>query len=457
MSIEFVGSSIYQPLNQHIDIEGDQIVSPKNSSKVPYGYLLLTISAVCSAFGNSLEPITTFTWAITPTLLVGFILAIKSTYNRCESSYELSKVLSFVILSQGLGFMVGFLTLFTDGDVTFRTILATFLSGCILWIIISVLCLVPVYIAEQKFENHPLSVFIFPVTYTTVMHTLVGRIFSTFPSLCNAVLDYAPLRQLSSVTGTAGITFTVTVIGSALSTAYLMGEPTQLQLPHPRKSLKSTLSYVFSLYLLMTVFTGYLIQQDALYQKDVSTLLVPQLNVSCVFGFDFRESVDVDDWSRMWSNTQARLSAGDSIVLWSEEALLVSSDEEEDDVIAKAQQLVRGNNGGKSFLGITYQKRYRSQSNSTNMMVLVSPGGGLAWRYQKSHPVPIVEAGVEPGPSVVPVYDTMELIEGRSIRLGGSICFDLDYPDYIRQAGAQGVDIFLQPSWTWKVCLSPLL
>jgi apolipoprotein N-acyltransferase len=85
------------------------------------------------------------------------------------------------------------------------------------------------------------------------------------------------------------------------------------------------------------------------------------------------------------------------------------------------------------------------------MMILVAPDGSIAWKYQKSHPVPVVEAGVEPGPDVVPVYDTMDLIPGRSVRLGGSICFDLDYPDYIRQAGDKKVDIFLQPSWTWKV------
>lgn len=34
-------------------------------------------------------------------------------------------------------------------------------------------------------------------------------------------------------------------------------------------------------------------------------------------------------------------------------------------------------------------------------------------------------------------------------KLGGAICFDMDFPSYLRQAGAAGVNVLLQPSNTW--------
>ena len=33
--------------------------------------------------------------------------------------------------------------------------------------------------------------------------------------------------------------------------------------------------------------------------------------------------------------------------------------------------------------------------------------------------------------------------------IGGAICFDMDFPQYLRQAGAAGVNLLLQPSNTW--------
>lgn len=51
----------------------------------------------------------------------------------------------------------------------------------------------------------------------------------------------------------------------------------------------------------------------------------------------------------------------------------------------------------------------------------------MAWRYVKSHPVPFVEAGVVAGPSHLPTYDHPTFG-----KLGGAICFDMDYPSFIR-------------------------
>jgi apolipoprotein N-acyltransferase len=71
-------------------------------------------------------------------------------------------------------------------------------------------------------------------------------------------------------------------------------------------------------------------------------------------------------------------------------------------------------------------------------------------------------ADVKAGPDKIPTYDS------EYGKLAGSICFDMDFPTYIRQAGVQETgwyftaatryirdnawcaDIMLQPSWTWN-------
>ena len=62
--------------------------------------------------------------------------------------------------------------------------------------------------------------------------------------------------------------------------------------------------------------------------------------------------------------------------------------------------------------------------------------------YHKAHPVPGIEADVKAGPYKLQWVDTPYG------RIGAAICFDFNYPTFIRQAGKDGVDIMLQ------VCVS---
>lgn len=58
--------------------------------------------------------------------------------------------------------------------------------------------------------------------------------------------------------------------------------------------------------------------------------------------------------------------------------------------------------------------------------------------YHKAHPVPSIEADVKAGPYKLQWVDTPYG------RIGAAICFDFNYPTFIRQAGKDGVDIMLQ-------------
>jgi apolipoprotein N-acyltransferase len=64
--------------------------------------------------------------------------------------------------------------------------------------------------------------------------------------------------------------------------------------------------------------------------------------------------------------------------------------------------------------------------------------------------VPFIEDDVKAGPPVLPTYYDSEY----DLTFGGGICFDLDFSQYIRQAGVKKVNIMLQPSWTWNAISS---
>jgi len=78
-----------------------------------------------------------------------------------------------------------------------------------------------------------------------------------------------------------------------------------------------------------------------------------------------------------------------------------------------------------------------------NMLALISDSGEVLFRYQKNHPVPLVEATVQPGKGNLFFASTSIGI------ISGAICFDLNYPWMMLQAGRAQVDLLLQPAWTW--------
>ena len=181
-------------------------------------------------------------------------------------------------------------------------------------------------------------------------------------------------------------------------------------------------------------------QSNAFYQKDITAQVTPNANVSCVFAQDIDFS-DKSSMAKVLSNTQSRVNARDFIVLWSEEAVNVYSYKEEAALIAQAQLMAA--TGNSTYIGITYERMLKGQVKGINQFVLVTPTGNIAWNYTKAHPVPIVEWNVQAGPNNLPTYDS------EYGRLGGAICFDLNYPNFILQAGLKHVDILLQPGWDW--------
>ncbi len=130
--------------------------------------------------------------------------------------------------------------------------------------------------------------------------------------------------------------------------------------------------------------------------------------------------------------------AGADLVVWAE-ANLSLTEAEEDAWIGRARELAREHS---IYLGMGATVfRPETRERTQNTLVLVGPDGKVHWRFLKATRVP--GSGNVKGDGVLPSLDT------DFGRWSAAICFDLDFPRLIRQAGRMNADLLLAPSNDW--------
>lgn len=174
------------------------------------------------------------------------------------------------------------------------------------------------------------------------------------------------------------------------------------------------------------------------YMKPLHDTIIPTVQASCVIGANSPETTDLP---RYLNQTVDFAKKGSKIIIWSETSVNVNNTQQLDSLWATARNI---STTYGIYLGITYSQFLDDQLvKNKNMFTLFDPKGQIAFEYQKAHPVIMVETDTIVGPNHLPVADS------EYGRLGGAICFDMDFQNFIAQAGDQNVDILLQPSWTW--------
>jgi apolipoprotein N-acyltransferase len=146
------------------------------------------------------------------------------------------------------------------------------------------------------------------------------------------------------------------------------------------------------------------------------------------------------DWFLEGTRREAR--AGARLVVWPEGNLLVfKGDEpaflERAQRLAADEQIYLAMGMGTIDLGAILPFE--------NKLVLIDPSGRIITSYRKSHAVQGWEAGImKPGDGRVPIVDT------KLGRVAAAICFDADFPEFIRQAGRGFADFLILPVNDWK-------
>jgi apolipoprotein N-acyltransferase len=130
--------------------------------------------------------------------------------------------------------------------------------------------------------------------------------------------------------------------------------------------------------------------------------------------------------------------AGSDLVVWAE-ANFSLTETEEARWLERAREVAREHS---IYLGMGATIfRPETHERTKNTLVLLGPDGEIEWRFLKATRVP--GSGNVRGDGVLPRLDTDHG------RWSAAICFDLDFPRLIRQAGRMDADLVLAPSNDW--------
>ncbi|GAX76103.1 hypothetical protein CEUSTIGMA_g3546.t1 [Chlamydomonas eustigma] len=462
--------------------------------------LLVLGSGFCWAFGNTLQPIT-FLAILQPVAslisLDRLILRPPSWGIQRPRMWTATACL-VITLVNALGGTVAFAGVLSYPETTATSLAAAFGFGLAVSTAITIFPLLGNHWACSLWPNHSATTLIFPCL-NTATYTFLSLFISTFLSPGNAILDWEPLKQMCSIWGLAGavwllssssmcmyiavwihhplalgrgqtgLTMSASLrasyqIYAQLPTQELSGDPSgpvakassglpssssqthlSAAMPVNQQPLPLLQHWVVSLTLmqwcLAAVIGGLSAQAPLFYQVDITTIIPNTIQASCLI-----ESSAIDssyEWTLLWDRTEARIKAGDDLILWAEESVNISAGTGEEQLWQQARQLLVAYPGSRSYIGLSYQALHVDSNMYTNHFVLMQPDGTLAWNYLKAYPVPVVEDDVIAGPAQLPIHDSP------FGRMSGAICFDFDHPHFALQAAMQYVDIMLQPSWTW--------
>ena len=134
---------------------------------------------------------------------------------------------------------------------------------------------------------------------------------------------------------------------------------------------------------------------------------------------------------------------GADLVVWSETAARTLGSEEVR-LIARGQEFAR-DAGVYLFLGLGVLHPGR-QPPLENKVIAITPSGEVAWHYRKARPIVGSEA-----PFLPPGHDELPILDTPFGRVGLVICHDLDFADFVSQAGRMKVELLLAPSADWAV------
>jgi len=435
-------------------------VRGEGAEALPWGLLLL--SFVATAFGNSLEPISALA-ALQPALLLHLYRRLEEGRQRAATGPGTGaqaqcaarrgrRLLSLVLVAptQALAWTVAFAGLFKIGGWSAPGLATVLAISLLLWLPLAVVVLQAAVAFRERFPASPGRLFVFPCLWTAVYTVVSATPLSSMTNPAYGLLDHRPFALLASLLGVHGLNFMLALACAAAEDAFHLhcsssstagSRPEQRQIP----ALHGQKTSVALALLALLIYGGAWGHIDTFYQRDVEATAAPaELSASCILG----SPAGGGDLAWQLQQTAERVAAGDDIILWSEAAVAVASPEEEEDLLARASALQlqqqqeeeeSSSSGNSSYIGVSYFVT----SESRNMFVLLAPDGSAAWRYQKAHPVPFQLDG-KPGPARLPIHDSPKFG-----RFAGAICFDMDFPSYLRQAGSAGVDLLLQPSNTW--------
>lgn len=264
---------------------------------------------------------------------------------------------------------------------------------------------------------------LWPLVMVTINYFLAAYL----PSLALSQIDYLSLVQLVSVTGVGGLVFLVYWFAGALNRTWESG----FEWTSARREGGPFLGA-----LLLAVAYGETRLAFAAAPSESVQVAMINLQRNRLASPDGFEPRIVRE---LFAASTRAAGAGAKVIVWSEANADIPLAYEHELVelgkaFAKEHQV---------FLLMSFRS-FSAPGRSENKTVGISPGGDVVVEYLKSNPVPVLEAGTTKGGGEVATADV------GGVTTGHVICYDLNFPSFVRQAGRRDVDILFAPSGDWR-------
>ena len=173
-----------------------------------------------------------------------------------------------------------------------------------------------------------------------------------------------------------------------------------------------------------------------------------QLDTGCGLAGLVRNTQPLNAYLAAQSRREAQ--AGAKVVFWPE-GQAVAAKESEAELIELGRQTARGESIYLG-MGMVVMQCENQELKIENRFLFLDPEGHTLFDYTKQNPVP----GGEARSAVIPIHDYRLPTVGTPYgRIAAAICFDMDFPRFIRQAGEARADMILAPSNDWRA-IDPL-
>jgi apolipoprotein N-acyltransferase len=389
-------------------------------------YLWLLAATLCAIFSNGRWLIPLASW-ITPVLFLRFLHG---------QSLVRGLILGGVFLCSAT--LISWLGMTPYNDIPWLYIIVFFWIGVIFWI---PYCIERILAPRLKSF---LSTLIFPLAYVSMelTYTLTNP-FLSCGSIAYTQHDVLPLLQILSVTGIWGITFLITWTASVLN--WMRGRGFRWN--EIRKGVGIFAGVLTTVLLFGEVRLNF--TQSKGETVRVGTVAATKSNLEKIKLVEANPVVAHGPYQDVLEDylyrTRRQADAGAKLVIWDELAVRVRFDSESA-AVRKGQDLAR-----EMQIYLLMALRVEDFPSGIqcrprlNKAILIGPGGDILFSYLKSFPVPGVNEMKGDGRITVIPFSPKD--GQRVSRLAVAICFDMDNPDFIRQAGSAEVGLMLNPAW----------
>jgi apolipoprotein N-acyltransferase len=268
------------------------------------------------------------------------------------------------------------------------------------------------------------SVFAFPVTQALFEWWQSLGSDGTFNTFSYSQLPMLPAVQIASLTGFMGVTFIVSLFGSAIAYGIVYRNNRREVL---LASLVSVIVIIASL--------GYgFYRMNHVRNEPAAHVTVGLVSISAAPKMLYQSSFTEHFIQAYLPEIQHLAAQGAQVVLLPEESITVTP--ETRDAVMQQLSQIAGNNKIELIIGVNEH----TATQRFNEAWYFNAQGAFVGEYRKRHFVPIVEDGITPGVALL----NFPLANQKA---GIAICRDMDYTNPAHQYGEDGTQLLFAPAW----------